>query len=1087
MTENENDKPIDTDLYSRQIGTFGMDIMGKLLKLKVLIIGMRGLGVETAKNIIISGSHSVDIHDPSLVQINDLGSNFYLSEEDINKKNRDEACLSNLIKLNPYVKVGILKINSKKGTKEYIDEFCEKIVNYNIIVFTEIQSKDFLIKINDECRKNKIGFIYSFCFGLTGGIFTDFGPNHIIFDPDGKEPKSYFIKSITKDGLVTIDNIQNTEKLDLGDGDFVKFKNVEGMIELNNKVFKIKVEDTQSFKIEEDISQFGEYIKGGIINEIKKPKIIKFEDYRKRSEIMWDSNSKLYCCDFSKSGRQLLLFLTFGEIQNYYSSHEYRLPDLNNMEQAKEIAEKVKKKYEEIKNKKDEYYSDTYIIDFDEKIVFNAIRWSSAHICPITAFLGGIVAQEIIKITGQYYPINQWLIMDFFEVVENIKDDADRTLKNSRYDEQIAIFGNEIQQKLEKSNFFLIGAGATGCEFLKNFAMMGASSDKNSKFVVTDNDSIEISNLSRQFLFKKENVGKSKSEIAKISTKIMNPNFNVESMQNLVCPETENIFNEDFWENQSFIIFGVDSIEARKYIDAKVIMYEKCAIDCGTMGIKARSQIIVPHKTNTYTDEAPNKKAPELPMCTLRHFPSKIEHCIEWAKDSFDGYFCKNISETKNFFYDKKSFIEKFTEEGTLENLELIKKHIYFIINKKLEEIAEYAMNIYTDSFDYNIRSLLISFPENYKTKSDGKSFWGSSKIRPHEIPFDYNNDLCILYIQKFIFILSHALGIQFSKEELSKENIKNICSKIKLPEFIPQKVNVDIDGNLEGNIEDNDINMNNDNDINENDDNYNFENQNINDGIIKNKKKEILDELEKINEKEYDESKINPEKFEKDHDENGHIDYIHLSANLRAQNYNIDKCERNKTKIISGKIIPTILTSTATICGISSLQIFTLLQTHERDYLKYCYSNLADNTIYLLPPSEPRKIEDKLLDVNIGKPVKVIPKERTVWDKIVIKGSKTCGEIIEYLKKTYNIEIDNLYCGDITIIDLFFASSAKKLLGLKIEDIYNEKAKLKGKFKLEKNYMILSVIAYVENIEIEGNKVEYASVDLPNIKYIFK
>ena len=1083
MAEKENEKQIDTDLYSRQIGTFGMDIMGKLLKLKVLIIGIRGLGVEIAKNIIISGSHTVDIHDPSLVQINDLGSNFYLSEEDINKKNRDEACLTNLSQLNPYVKVGILKINSKKGTKEYLEEFCENLKNYNIVVFTEIQSKDFLIKINDECRNKNINFIYSFCFGLTGGIFTDFGPNHIIIDPDGKESKSYYINSITKDGLVTIDNIQNTEKLDLGDGDFVKFKNIEGMIELNNKEFKIKeVKDTVSFIIEEDISKFGDYIKGGIVCEIKKPKIIKYEDYRKRSEIMWDSNSKLYCCDFSKSGSQLLLFITFTEIQNYYSTHNYKLPDLNNIDQAKEIVEKVRKKYEEIKDKKDEYYSDTYLIDFDEKIVFNTIRWSQAHICPITAFLGGIVAQEIIKSTGQYFPINQWLIMDFFEVVENIKDDADRTLKNSRYDDQIAIFGNEIQQKLKKSNFFLIGAGATGCEFLKNYAMMGACTDKNSKFVVTDNDNIEISNLSRQFLFRKDDVGKSKSEIAKISTKKMNPEFNVESMQNLVCSDTENIFNEDFWENQSFIIFGVDSVEARKYIDTKVIMFEKCAIDCGTMGIKARSQIIVPHKTNTYTDEAPNKKIVELPMCTLRHFPSKIEHCIEWAKDSFDGYFFKNISETKNFFYDKKSFIDKFTEEGTLENLELIKKHIYFIINKRLEEMIEYAMNIYTDSFDYNIRSLLISFPENYKTKSDGKNFWGSSKIRPHEIPFDYNNDLCILYIQKFIFILSHGLGINFSKKELSKENIKSICSKIKLPEFIPEKVNFDIDGNLEGNTEENEINNDNNNDINENDDNNDFENQNINEEINKKKKKEILDELEKINEKEYDESKINPEIFEKDHDENGHIDYIHITANLRAKNYNIDECERNKTKIISGKIIPTILTSTATICGISSLQIFTLLQTHDKEYLKYCYSNLADNTIYLLPPSDPKKMEDRLLDEKISNPVKVIPKERTVWDKIVIKGSKTCGEIIEYLKKAYNIEIDMLVCGDIIIIDLFFPSAEKKL-GLKIEDIYNEKAK----FKLEKNYMIISVIAYIENVEIEGKKVEYASVDMPNIKYIFK
>ena len=81
---------IDTDLYSRKIGTFGMNTMGKLLKLKVLIVGMKGLGVETAKNIILSGSYSVDIHDPTTVKINDLGSNCYLSEADVNNKNRDE-------------------------------------------------------------------------------------------------------------------------------------------------------------------------------------------------------------------------------------------------------------------------------------------------------------------------------------------------------------------------------------------------------------------------------------------------------------------------------------------------------------------------------------------------------------------------------------------------------------------------------------------------------------------------------------------------------------------------------------------------------------------------------------------------------------------------------------------------------------------------------------------------------------------------------------------------------------------------------------------------------------------------------------
>lgn len=60
----------------------------------------------------------------------------------------------------------------------------------------------------------------------------------------------------------------------------------------------------------------------------------------------------------------------------------------------------------------------------------------------------------------------------------------------------------------------MVGAGALGCEFLKNFAMTGLGCGKDGKVTVTDDDSIEISNLNRQFLFRKENVGCYKSEVA---------------------------------------------------------------------------------------------------------------------------------------------------------------------------------------------------------------------------------------------------------------------------------------------------------------------------------------------------------------------------------------------------------------------------------------------------------------------------------------------------------------------------------------------------------------------------------------------
>ena len=85
-----------------------METMGKLIKMKVLIIGMRGLGVETAKNLILAGPGSVDLFDPTTVSIADLGSNFYLKQEHVGNTTRAEATVGQLKELNPYVKVNVV-------------------------------------------------------------------------------------------------------------------------------------------------------------------------------------------------------------------------------------------------------------------------------------------------------------------------------------------------------------------------------------------------------------------------------------------------------------------------------------------------------------------------------------------------------------------------------------------------------------------------------------------------------------------------------------------------------------------------------------------------------------------------------------------------------------------------------------------------------------------------------------------------------------------------------------------------------------------------------------------------------------------
>ena len=1066
----QKEKEINDDLYSRQIGTFGMETMRKLVQLKVLIIGMRGLGVEIAKNIILSGPKSVTIYDEFYPTINDLSSNFYISEDDVGKRSRDQACLDKLKGLNPYVTVELLRF---PPTNDFMSLFQKTLLNYNVVVYTELFNTNFLINVNKFCRDNNIKFIYALNFGLVGYIFSDFGNNHIIFDESGSTTISFNIKNITKSAdqtLITIDNENGQNNFNIGDGGFITFKDIEGMAELNGKEYKIKYENYESFFIPIDSTKFHDYIKGG--KAIRVPKNIqkKYFDYNQRSNIITDSLHEFLIMDEKKVGRNELLYMVLICIHDYFISHNCVLPELNNMTQAKEIEKNVKNFYDLCKKNKYDCYKK--IQEYDEKLVLNVIRWCRAQISPVAAFFGGIVAHEIIKSTGKYEPIDQWLIMDFFEMVENISENADRSLKGSRYDDQIAIFGNEIQKKIEQSKIFMIGAGATGCEFLKNFAMMGfCTNDKDSKFIVTDNDSIEVSNLSRQFLFRQKDVGSSKAVTASNSVKLMNPKFNVVGLQKKVCQETEDYFDEDFWNKLDYVIMAVDSLQARKYIDTRVVKFEKCSVDAGTMGTVANTQIIVPHKTMSYGDNKENEEeAPKvIPMCTLRHFPSIITHCIEWSRDVFNAYFISTVNDIKNYFTNFETFKQNIEKEGSAtQNLEKLLEEkiiIEFLINNDYNKLIKYAVKKYTDNFDYRIQQLLYNFPPDCKNE-EGKPFWSGSKKLPHNIPYNSNDELSFLFVKSYVHIISHAFGMNLTKEQKSDEYIKNISAKVNLPKFSPKNMTINISENA------NDANSG--------------KEMIVGNDLKQDEKmcEKIFEELKKLDKSKVDANKINAEEFEKDHDENGHIDFIHSSANLRARNYEIVECDRPTTKITAGKIIPTIMTTTATVAGQVAMQLYTLIHTHENKYLRNLFFNLATNYYLFQEPYPPILNEDKT-DEEEGGPLKCIPNKWTIWDRLEMKGPKTCQEFFDEMFQKYGIKIDMLIANGEIIMSSLDEESFEKNKNKKIEDLYLSMAKVKPKENI--NYILLQLSANIDKATIKNKEFKDVSVEMPPIKYIFK
>jgi len=97
---------IDESLYSRQLYVLGHEAMKRMSASNVLIVGLKGLGVEIAKNIALAGVKSLTLYDPAPAHISDLSSQFFLHLEDVGKP-RAVVTAPRVAELNAYTPVSI--------------------------------------------------------------------------------------------------------------------------------------------------------------------------------------------------------------------------------------------------------------------------------------------------------------------------------------------------------------------------------------------------------------------------------------------------------------------------------------------------------------------------------------------------------------------------------------------------------------------------------------------------------------------------------------------------------------------------------------------------------------------------------------------------------------------------------------------------------------------------------------------------------------------------------------------------------------------------------------------------------------------
>jgi len=127
------------------------------------------------------------------------------------------------------------------------------------------------------------------------------------------------------------------------------------------------------------------------------------------------------------------------------------------------------------------------------------------------------------------------------------------------FERQNLVISKETSEKIYSAKILVIGVGAGGNEVLKNLALMGFGN-----FTLVDFDCIEKSNLSRTPLFKKEDIGKSKSEVASRSLLefVLHNNPLIRSINAKIQDIGKKIFLE-----HNIVICCVDTMDARIYIN----------------------------------------------------------------------------------------------------------------------------------------------------------------------------------------------------------------------------------------------------------------------------------------------------------------------------------------------------------------------------------------------------------------------------------------------------------------------------------------------------------------------------------------
>ncbi|XP_008155725.2 ubiquitin-like modifier-activating enzyme 7 [Eptesicus fuscus] len=944
----DTSKPLDEELYSRQLYVLGLPAMQRLQEGRVLLSGLQGLGAEVAKNLVLMGVGSLTLHDPQPTCWADLAAQFFLSEQDL-ARGRAEASQERVAKLNGAVQVCV---HTGDITEDLLRDF-------QVVVLTASGLEEQL-EVGSWCRKHGVCFLVADTRGLVGQLFCDFGEDFTVLDQTEEEPLTAAVQHISQGspGILTLRDA--AEARYFRQVDAVTFSGIEGMSELNGCAPRpIRVREDGTLEIG-DTAMFSGYVRGGAVTEVQRPKTV--------SHAPLDAallRPRVVAQSPQEARRARCLHQAFRALHGFQQlrARPPRPWDLADAEEVVRLAQALEPP------RGAEGAGQPGEEPLDEALVRTVALSSAGVLSPMAAVLGAVAAQEVVKaLSGKFLPLGQWL---YFDALDCLPEDGELLPKpeacaprGCRYDGQIAVFGAGFQEQLSHQHYLLVGAGAIGCELLKGFALVGLGAGGRGRVTVADMDHVERSNLSRQFLFRAQDVERPKAEVAAEAARRLNPDLQVTPRTHPLDPTTEHLYGDSFFSRVDGVAAALDSFRARRYVAARCAHYLKPLLEAGTQGTRGSASVFVPHVTEGYrapASAAAPGDAPH-PVCTVRHFPSSAGHTLQWARDEFEGLFCLS-AKTINGHQQAPASLAGPDLAGpgvpALPRMVGVLQHR----PRSWRDCVAWALGHWQLCFGYGITRLLRRHPPD-EVLPDGTRFWSGSRQCPQPLEFDASQDTHLLYVLAAANLYARMHGLPASRDLPALREMLEL-----LPRPDPQRLDPVLSSGL------------------------------ASPELGPRQEEWLREALQDWSEG----SPLEPLRFEKDDDSNFHVDFVTAAASLRAQNYGIPAATRSQSKRIVGQIIPAIATTTAAVAGLLGLELFKVVAgPRPRSAFRHSYLRLAANSYSRYVPRAPAVHTFHQLTW-------------TCWDRLKVPAGqpeRTLQSLLAHLQERHGLRVRMLLLG---------------------------------------------------------------------------